>query len=237
MTSVLNAIPHALQSAGLERKPTYQEVINYIIDDPDRIPFPDRRATIARNSHWLTQADGFIDMDMQLQQENNNQEQNALLREFADRFGLILANLEEFVNRHDLMIRRGGFQGPAGPAGPPGPQGPPGQGGGIGPAGPQGPPGPGGGMGPTGPAGPPGPPFRRRRRRDPSTEEEEDGPQQPPGAGGIAITQPAGQPEMPAGMPLNPQPAREQKTSNEPGGGVGHVLAQALKLLCQQQLP
>ena len=121
MTSVLSAM-NKFQSAGLERKPTYQEVINYITDDPDKIRYPDRRATIARNSHWLTQSDGFIDLDMQQQQEHQNEEQNALLREFADRFGLILANLEEFVNRHDLLIRRGGIPGPAGPAGPTGPR-------------------------------------------------------------------------------------------------------------------
>ena len=74
MASVLNAVPYALKSAGLERKPTYQEVINYIIEDPDEIPFPDRRATIARNSHWLTQTDGFIDLDLQRQEEHNQEE-------------------------------------------------------------------------------------------------------------------------------------------------------------------
>ena len=65
MTSVLSAVPYATVSAGLKRKPTYTEVIDYIIKDPDRIPWPDRRATIARNSHWLTQADGFIEMESQ----------------------------------------------------------------------------------------------------------------------------------------------------------------------------
>ena len=107
MTSVLSSVPYATKTAGLQRKPTYTEVINYIIKDPDKVPFPDRRATIARNSHWLTQTDGFIAAEVQQQQAAHNADQDAMLKEFAKANGLIVGQLRAIVEALDLQIRRG----------------------------------------------------------------------------------------------------------------------------------
>ena len=83
MTSVLSAVPYATKTAGLKRKPTYLELVNYILKDPDKIKYPNRRATIARNSHWLTQADGFIESEAQQIEQYNQADQGNMLKEFA----------------------------------------------------------------------------------------------------------------------------------------------------------
>ena len=75
MASVLSATPYAKNSAGLEAKPTYEQVINYIHKDPDKIKDPNRTASILRNSHWLTQLDGegWNQLKTQTQLERRNE--------------------------------------------------------------------------------------------------------------------------------------------------------------------
>ena len=43
---------------GLNQKPSYNELIDYIERDPDKIKMPDRRAKFMRNSFYLSQLDG-----------------------------------------------------------------------------------------------------------------------------------------------------------------------------------
>ena len=43
---------------GLRRKPTYEEVIDYIENDPDKIKYPNRAANDLRNTFQLSQVDG-----------------------------------------------------------------------------------------------------------------------------------------------------------------------------------
>ena len=43
---------------GLRRKPTYEELIEHIANDKERIRYPDRRATFTRNHPYMTQLDG-----------------------------------------------------------------------------------------------------------------------------------------------------------------------------------
>ena len=161
-------------------------------------------------------------MDMQREQNNNQQEQGVLLREFAQNFGLVLANLQEFVDRNNLNIRRGPMPAPmpGGGAGPM-PGGGPGWPGGGGPGG-GAPPGGDGGDGGGGDGA-----FRRRRRRPDEEEEEETPPPPPPDQQGQAI---------PAGLPVGHPPAVEAegeraKKAPSPGSGVGHVAAQAAHVL------
>ena len=47
-----------MMTEGLRRKPTYEEVIDYIEHDPDKIKYPNRRAKILRSSFELSQVDG-----------------------------------------------------------------------------------------------------------------------------------------------------------------------------------
>ena len=54
---------------GLRRKPTYNELIDYIEIEKPKIRFPDRTATLLRNSHYLSQFDGNL-FDVEEQQKN-----------------------------------------------------------------------------------------------------------------------------------------------------------------------
>ena len=48
----------AMMTDGLRRKPTYEEVIDYIEHDPDKIKYPNRTAKYLRNTFELSQFDG-----------------------------------------------------------------------------------------------------------------------------------------------------------------------------------
>jgi hypothetical protein len=86
MTSVLSAVPYATNAVGLRAKPTYEQLVEYIEKDPDKIKYPDRRTTILRNSHWLSQLDGegWNTMEAQLPEQQRAQQQQLLLHELAN---------------------------------------------------------------------------------------------------------------------------------------------------------
>ena len=54
---------------GLRKKPTFNELINYLQNDQPKIRYPDRTATLLRNSHYLSQFDGNL-FDLEEQQKN-----------------------------------------------------------------------------------------------------------------------------------------------------------------------
>ena len=58
MSALFSDVPYGNTIAGLRRKPTYMEVVDYIERDPDRFQYPDRKAQIMRNSFELSQLDG-----------------------------------------------------------------------------------------------------------------------------------------------------------------------------------
>jgi hypothetical protein len=83
MTKVLNA---PLLTFGLRKKPTYEEVINYIENDKDKIQYPDRKAKFLRNTFELSQLDGLGMQIMEEQQlrEIKEREKIHYLREIAN---------------------------------------------------------------------------------------------------------------------------------------------------------
>ena len=48
----------AMMESGLRRKQTYEEIIDYIENDPDKIQYPDRATKLLRNTFQLSQLDG-----------------------------------------------------------------------------------------------------------------------------------------------------------------------------------
>ena len=54
--------------SGLRKRPKYEELVQYIINDPDKIKYPDRRARLVRNHPYLTQLDGITMQEMAQQQ-------------------------------------------------------------------------------------------------------------------------------------------------------------------------
>ena len=206
MTSVLSATPYRASATGLNAKPTYEQLINYIKTDPDKIKYPDRQATILRKSFVLSQLDGegSRQLDNQIENERRLQERDMLMRQFARMYGLNVAHVVNVANAigvHPVQMPAGwqppqaqaGAQGPPGPPGAPGapgqgwagPQGPPGQGW-AGPAGPQGAQGP-AGQGWAGPPGAQGPVGPRGEDGIPGTQGPP-GPPPPPHAPGAVGT-------------------------------------------------
>ena len=55
---------------NLRRKPTFNELINYLEIKQPKIRYPDRTATFIRNSHYLSQFDGNL-FDMEEQQKKS----------------------------------------------------------------------------------------------------------------------------------------------------------------------
>ncbi len=60
---------------GLRKKDTYEELINYLLNDQEKINYPNRYAKQLRESPYLTQLDGEGMGEMELQQEKKNNEQ------------------------------------------------------------------------------------------------------------------------------------------------------------------
>ena len=53
---------------NLRKKPTFNELINYLEIEQPKIRYPDRSATFLRNSHYLSQFDGNL-FDVEEQQK------------------------------------------------------------------------------------------------------------------------------------------------------------------------
>ena len=58
---------------NLRKKPTINELINYIEVEQPKIKYPDRTATSLRNSHYLSQFDGLFDLEEQENQITKEQ--------------------------------------------------------------------------------------------------------------------------------------------------------------------
>ena len=58
---------------NLRKRPTYNELINYLEVEQPKIKYPDRTATILRNSHYLSQFDGNL-LDLEEQEKNIEKE-------------------------------------------------------------------------------------------------------------------------------------------------------------------
>ena len=62
----------------LRKRPTYNEVVNYLENEQPKIKYPNRTASFLRNSPYLSQFDGdnsFIDLE---EQENKIAQQRIL---------------------------------------------------------------------------------------------------------------------------------------------------------------
>ena len=75
--------PVASMTDGLKRRQTYEEVIDYIENDKDKIKYPDRTAKQLRNTFELSQLDGVGMRIMEQQQfkEAKEREKEDLFKE------------------------------------------------------------------------------------------------------------------------------------------------------------
>ena len=104
MSALFSKTATSNSTAGLRKKPTYEELINYIREDPDTIRYPNRDATIMANSFEFNQrvGEGF----RQLAQMSNNAQDAArtdsLLRTFASASKMDLGKLKALLDDHGL---------------------------------------------------------------------------------------------------------------------------------------
>ena len=61
---------------SLRKKPTFNELVNYLEVDQPTIKYPDRTATFLRNSNYLTQFDGDNFIDLEEQEKNIEKEKS-----------------------------------------------------------------------------------------------------------------------------------------------------------------
>ena len=55
-------------STGLTLKPTYDKLFYYIQEDPDKVKYPNRTATMLRRSFELSQLDGIGNLELEKMQ-------------------------------------------------------------------------------------------------------------------------------------------------------------------------
>jgi hypothetical protein len=101
---------HAVNFNGLRKRPTYEELIDYIERDPDKIQYPDRRATFLRNSHYMTVLDGEGFREMEAQQMNlmKDQLRESRLREAAIHYEVPIAEVRAEEHNVRRAVNLGG---------------------------------------------------------------------------------------------------------------------------------
>ena len=100
---------------GLEKNPTYLELINYIETNNDKIKMPDRRAKFFRNSFYLSQLDGegMRRQEEQEQLKDREADKDLMIKKFAEDFGLQLQGIKQYLQRLGLEpVRRSEFRSP-----------------------------------------------------------------------------------------------------------------------------
>ena len=74
---------------GLKKRDTYDEIVNYIETDPNKIRYPNRDATLIEQSHYMKMLGGQDYVDMEQQQNNAIKEsmKDGLIRRVAGNTG------------------------------------------------------------------------------------------------------------------------------------------------------
>lgn len=65
-----------IDTTGLQKRPQFEQILNYLTYGQENIVFPDREAKLVRNHPFMTQLDFF---DMQEDQKNQWEEQKLSL--------------------------------------------------------------------------------------------------------------------------------------------------------------
>ena len=96
-------VVHGKNASGLRERPTYEELINYIETNNDKIKMPDRRAMMVRSSFYLNQLDG-EGMRRQEEQEKLKdamQDREFLVRQFARDQNFQLRHIDDGYSSED----------------------------------------------------------------------------------------------------------------------------------------
>ena len=81
-----------IDTTGLQKRPQFEQILNYLTYGQENIVFPDREAKLVRNHPFMTQLDFF---DMQEDQKNQWEEQKRQqeIEVIAEKFGMSAASV------------------------------------------------------------------------------------------------------------------------------------------------
>jgi hypothetical protein len=103
-TSLYSRAAYTKKDLGLQKRMSYDDMIRYLEKDPDKIKYPNRKATILRNSFELSQLDGLGQLEINRQHElvMRHQQRQILLARFAEDHGLPLADVRAYIENLGL---------------------------------------------------------------------------------------------------------------------------------------
>ena len=104
MTSVFSKSAVSSSTAGLNKRPTYEELISYIKEDPDTIRYPNRDATILANSFAMNQmvGEGFRQLSQMTTNVQDQVKSDALLRSYAGSSGMDVGKLKTLLSSYGV---------------------------------------------------------------------------------------------------------------------------------------
>ena len=99
---------HINNVSGLRERPTYEELIDYIETNNDKIKMPDRRAKFIRSSFYLSQLDGegMRQQDQMEQMREAMQDREMLVHQFARDYGFQYRDIDRWLQGRGLVPRR-----------------------------------------------------------------------------------------------------------------------------------
>ena len=100
-------------SMGGKAKPSYQDLLDYIEKNKNKIKYPDRKAAILRNSVVLSQLDGegWTQLHTQLSSEEYQREKDMLIQRIANNCNMLpreLRGLLQQLHLTPIRLGRGG---------------------------------------------------------------------------------------------------------------------------------
>ena len=99
---------HVKNVSGLRERPTYEELIDYIETNNDKIKLPDRRAKFVRSSFYLSQLDGegMRQQDQMEQMKEAMQDREMLVHQFARDYGFQFRDIDRWLQGRGLQPQR-----------------------------------------------------------------------------------------------------------------------------------
>ena len=96
----------SIKPMGLRKKPTFNEIIDYITHGQEVIKYPNRYFRQLRDSPWLSQIDGEDANDIEAQQQNQAKiiQRDTIIREVAQQAG-VGATFARGTMREKLIIK------------------------------------------------------------------------------------------------------------------------------------
>ena len=104
MAAIFSKTVSKASTAGLREKPSYEQLISYVREDPETIRYPNRDATLLANSFQMNQmiGEGFRELDMLNSGMQQASMDENILRKFSQQEGLDFGKLKFITDKYNL---------------------------------------------------------------------------------------------------------------------------------------